>query len=65
MANEGIKLSNFEQMPLNELRKYVLENREDEKAWKEFVNRPHPNATIVSVQTPLEEQKRILKQAGK
>ena len=61
MANGGMKLLNFKQMPLHELRKYVLENREDEEAWKEFASRPRPNAIIVPAQTPLEEQERILK----
>ncbi|MDJ0589667.1 MAG: hypothetical protein QNJ72_06670 [Pleurocapsa sp. MO_226.B13] len=50
-------------MPLNKLRKYVLEHREDEEAWKEFASRPRPNAIIVPAQTPLEEQERILRES--
>lgn len=64
MVNGGMKLLNFKKMPLHKLRKYVLENREDEEAWKEFANRPRPNAIIVPAQTPLEEQERILKQSN-
>ena len=60
-VNGGMKLLNFKTMPLNELRRYVLENREDENAWKEFVTRPRPNAIIMSSETPLEEIERILK----
>ena len=63
MVRGGMKLLNFKTMSLNELRKYVLDNREDQEAWKEFASRPRPNATIVPAQTPLEEQERILKQA--
>lgn len=61
MVNGGMKLSNFKAMSLNELRKYVLEHREDEEAWKEFASRPRPNAITVPAQTPLEEQERILR----
>ena len=64
MVHGGIKLLNFKEMYLNELRKYVLENRKDETAWKEFVSRPRPHAKIVSATTPLEEQERILQQAS-
>ena len=63
MVNGGMKLLNFKKMPLDKLRKYVLENREDEEAWKEFASRPRPNAITVPAQTSLEEQERILKEA--
>lgn len=64
MVDGGMKLLNFKKMPLDKLRKYVLENREDQAAWQEFANRPRPNAVIVPAQTPLEEQERILKEAN-
>lgn len=64
MVDGGMKLLNFNKMPLHRLRKYVLENREDQEAWKEFASRPRPNAIIVPAQTPLEEQERILKEAN-
>jgi hypothetical protein len=64
MVHGGTKLLNFEEMSLNELRKYVLKNRQDETAWQEFVSRPRPHATIVTAETPLEEQERILQQAS-
>jgi hypothetical protein len=64
MAHGGMKLFNFKEMSLNELRKYVLKNRKDETAWKEFVSRPRPHATIVTAETPLEEQEHILQQAS-
>jgi hypothetical protein len=59
-----MKLLNFKEMSLNELRKYILRHRKDETAWKEFVSRPRPHATIVPAETPLEEQERILQQAS-
>ena len=49
-------------MSMKELRKYVLNNRDDEQAWREFADRPRPNATIVSAQTPLHEIENIFKQ---
>ncbi|MGI0483157.1 DUF6887 family protein [Geminocystis sp. CENA526] len=55
---------NFKEMPLNELRKYVLKNRKDETAWKEFVSRPRPHAIIVTPETSLEEQELIFRQAS-
>ena len=61
MVSGGMKLSKFKQMSLKELRKYVLEHREDEQAWREYADRPRPNATIVSAQTPLHEQEQIFK----
>lgn len=63
MVNGGMRLLNFKEMPLNQLRKYILEHREDEEAWKEFASRPRPNAIIVPAQTPLEEQERILRES--
>ena len=64
IVDGGMKLLNFKEMPLDKLRKYVLENREDQEAWQEFASRPRPNAIIVPAQTPLEEQERILKEAN-
>ena len=56
-------MTNFREMSLKELRKYVLANRQDQQAWNEFVSRPRPNAIIVPADTPLEEQERILRDA--
>ena len=56
-------MTNFKEMSLKELRKYVLANRQDQEAWDEFVSRPRPNAIIISANTPLEEQERILRNA--
>ena len=53
---------NFQNMPLKELRQYVLAHREDRAAWDEFAARPRPNAIIVPADTPLAEQERILKE---
>jgi hypothetical protein len=64
MVHRGTKLLNFKEMSLNELRKFVLKNKKDETARKEFVSRPRPHATIVTAETPLEEQERILQQAS-
>jgi thymidylate kinase len=60
----GTKLSklNFQAMTLNELRRYVLAHRDDREAWDEFAARPRPNAVIVSADTPVEEQERIIKE---
>jgi hypothetical protein len=64
MENGGMKLSkpNFQDMTLNELRRYVLTHRDDQEAWDEFAARPRPNAVIVPANTPLEEQERIIKE---
>lgn len=64
MGNGGTKLSkpNFQAMTLNELRRYVLAHRDDREAWDEFAARPRPNAVIVSADTPIEEQERIIKE---
>ena len=63
MGNGGTKLSkpNFQAMTLNELRRYVLAHRDDTEAWDEFAARPRPNAVMVSADTPVEEQERIIK----
>lgn len=63
LVNRGVKLSkpNFRSMSLNELRKYVLANRDNLEAWDEFAARPRPNAVIVLADTPMEEQERIMK----
>ena len=59
-----MKLSkpNFQEMSLNELRKYVLGHRDNREAWAEFAARPRPNATIVPADTHVQEQKRIIKE---
>ena len=64
MGNGGTKLSklNFQAMTLNELRRYVLDHRDDKEAWDEFAARPRPNAVMVSADTPIEEQERIIKE---
>jgi hypothetical protein len=64
VGNGGTKLSkpNFQAMTLNELRRYVLAHRDDREAWDEFAARPRPNAVIVSADTPIEEQERIIKE---
>jgi hypothetical protein len=60
----GMKMSksNFQMMTLNELRRYVLAHRDDKEAWDEFAARPRPNAVMVSADTPIEEQERIIKE---
>lgn len=35
---------NFKEMTLQELKSYVLKNRQDQEAWDEFMSRPRPNA---------------------
>ena len=52
-------MNDYKSMTLNELRRYVLKNREDREAWDEYVSRPRPNATIIPSDIPLEEQQRI------
>jgi hypothetical protein len=60
----GTKLSklNLQTMTLNELRRYVLAHRDDREAWDEFAARPRPNAVMVSADTPVKEQERIIKE---
>lgn len=63
MAKGGLRLmTNFKEMNLKELRAYILENREDNEAWDEFVSRPRPNAVIIPPDMPQEEQDRIVKE---
>ncbi len=57
------KLPNFKEMSLVELRQYVLANRHDKKAWREFRSRPRPNGIKISSDTPQEELERILREA--
>ena len=56
-------MSNFKEMNLNELRQYVLANRENQEAWEEFVSRPRPNAVTISANTSQEEAERIFRDA--
>ena len=53
---------NFQTITLNELRRYVLAHRDDRKTWDEFTARPRPNAVMVSADTPMEEQARIIRE---
>ncbi|MBE9169243.1 hypothetical protein IQ238_17510 [Pleurocapsales cyanobacterium LEGE 06147] len=64
MVNGGTTLPkpNFQTMTLTELRQYVLAHRDDQEAWVEFTNKTRPDAVIVSADTPLEEQERIIKE---
>ena len=52
--------TNFKQMSLTELRKYVLSHREDMEAWDEYANRPRPNSILVTADTPITEQEKIV-----
>jgi len=54
--------SNFTQMSLSELRSYVLANRNDQEAWKEFTSRPRPNAIYFDGNLPLSEEKKKLQE---
>lgn len=53
---------NFREMSLQELRAYVLANRNDAEAWKEFARRPRPNAIHFDTDIPLSEQKEKLQE---
>ncbi|WP_181280566.1 DUF6887 family protein [Aphanothece hegewaldii] len=44
---------NFKEMSLQELRRYVLDHRDDEEAWEEFTSRERPNATYFKTNMPL------------
>ena len=55
-------MNDYKSMTLNELRRYVLAHREDQKAWDEYVSRPRPNATIIPADIPEEEQQRIFEE---
>ena len=62
MAKRGTKLSNFQNMNMKELRRYVLEHRDDEEAWNEFASRPRPNAISIPADTSPSEIERIIKE---
>ena len=51
---------NFKQMSLTELRKYVLSHREDMEAWDEYADRPRPNSILVTADTPIAQQEKIV-----
>ncbi|MBD1842555.1 hypothetical protein H6F89_03820 [Cyanobacteria bacterium FACHB-63] len=51
---------NFEAMTREELRAYVLENREDDEALAALINRRNPNAIKYTTSDP-EEIKEILR----
>ena len=55
-------MTNFKEMSLKELKRYVLDNRKDQEAWDEYVSRPRPNATIIGADLPREEQDRIFEE---
>ena len=50
-------------MSMRELKRYVLENRQDKEAWEEFASRPRPNAITLPADTTQEEFVRILSEA--
>jgi hypothetical protein len=50
----------FEAMTREELRAYILENREDEEAWTAFLKRRNPNAVVYTTNDP-DEIKEILR----
>ena len=51
-------MNDFKSMTLNELRRYVLAHRDDQKAWDEYVSRPRPNAIRIPADIPIEEQQK-------
>ncbi|HHP7231553.1 MAG TPA: hypothetical protein ACFCUY_11930 [Xenococcaceae cyanobacterium] len=56
-------MPNFKEMSLVELRQYILANRRDKEAWREFRDRPRPNGITISADTPPEAMERILREA--
>lgn len=52
---------NFEQMSLQELRRYVLAHRDDPKAWEEYASRPRTNAVYFEATMSPSEQETKLK----
>ena len=52
-------MSNFKEMSLKELTDYVLKNRHDQEAWREYADRPRPNAITIPADISPEEEKRI------
>ncbi|MEL7039761.1 MAG: hypothetical protein AAFO04_29790 [Cyanobacteria bacterium J06592_8] len=53
---------NFSKMSLTELRRYVLIHRDDSEAWKEFANRPRPNAVYFDADLSQSEQETKLRE---
>ena len=58
-------MPNFKEMSLVEVRQYVLANRQDKEAWKEFKSRPRENAIVFSADTSVQEIKNVLQAAVK
>jgi hypothetical protein len=51
---------NFQQMSLQELRRYVLAHRDDLEAWQEYASRPRTNAVYFdSEMSPSEQETKL------
>ena len=53
---------NLKEMSLQELRRYVLDHRDDQEAWQEFTHRERPNAIYFDTEMPLSEQETKLQE---
>ncbi len=53
---------NFKEMSLYELKCYVLANRDDREAWREFTSRPRPQAVYFDASMSLVEQETKLRE---
>ncbi len=50
-------------MTKSQLKQHLLNNRDDKEALRELKSRPKQNVIILAVNTTVEEQERILKEA--
>lgn len=53
---------NLKEMSLYELKCYVLANRDDQEAWREFASRPRPNAVYFDTSMSRSEQETELRE---
>ena len=54
---------NFKTMEMKELRRYVLDHRDDQEAWDEYASRSRPNAVTIPANAPPEVFEQMLKEA--
>ncbi len=50
-------------MEMKELRRYVLDHRDDQEAWDEYASRSRPNAVTIPANAPPEVFEQMLKEA--
>ena len=58
-------MMNYKTMSNKDLKQYILENRSDTEALREYMSRPKSNSIVVAADASKEETERALKEAIK